>query len=195
MWFDYAHKLPQEATSVEFPRHPGIHAKCVWGFYQKKVSLSIRNITLPLIISPWLQLSCLFFKEEGHFTAPLSPQACYGFTIKTLIRERKGSARPSACWPNLKLQFNEVIVQNRNSNKYADCVPPKPGLMLKSWSSIRSSCSDFVSGDLVMSGLRFRIGLLGREKHSYEPVTVHGRDIDPLHSSPKMRTSSCSCSH
>lgn len=38
-------------------------------------------------------------------------------------------------------------------------VPPKPGLMLKSWSSIRRSCSDFVSGDLVMSGLRFRIGL------------------------------------
>lgn len=45
----------------------------------------------------------------------------------------------------------------------AHLIPPKPGLMLKSWSSIRSSCSDLVRGDLVMSELRFRIGLPQRE--------------------------------
>ena len=31
--------------------------------------------------------------------------------------------------------------------------------MVKSWSSILSSCSDFVIGDFVMSGLRLNIGL------------------------------------
>lgn len=30
-------------------------------------------------------------------------------------------------------------------------LPPKPGLIAKSWSSIRSSCSDLISKDLVLS--------------------------------------------
>ncbi len=30
-------------------------------------------------------------------------------------------------------------------------LPPKPGLIAKSWSSIRSSCSDLISIDLVLS--------------------------------------------
>lgn len=52
----------------------------------------------------------------------------------------------------------------KTSPKSACLIPPKPGLMLKSWSSILRSCSDFVSGDFVISGLRLRIGLQSRRK-------------------------------
>lgn len=43
-------------------------------------------------------------------------------------------------------------------------LPPKAGLIVKSWSSILSSCSDFVTGDFVMSGLLLKIGLWNKKK-------------------------------
>lgn len=50
-----------------------------------------------------------------------------------------------------------------NIRRNSSIIPPKPGRMLKSWSSILRSCSDFINGDLVISGLRLSIGLYGRE--------------------------------
>lgn len=59
-WFDYAYELPEEARFVEFPRHPGIHVRCICRFCQKKVPLNTRNIKLPLTTIQWVWLSHLF---------------------------------------------------------------------------------------------------------------------------------------
>lgn len=48
-----------------------------------------------------------------------------------------------------------MILENKRETKLncqrTGAVPPKPGLIAKSWSSIRSSCSDLISQDLVLS--------------------------------------------
>lgn len=52
-----------------------------------------------------------------------------------------------------------ISTDNGTVMKMTGVLPPKPGLMVKSWSSIRRSCSDFVTGNLVISELLFRTGL------------------------------------
>lgn len=48
-----------------------------------------------------------------------------------------------------------MVLENKRETKLncqqTGAVPPKPGLIAKSWSSIRSSCSDLISQDLVLS--------------------------------------------
>lgn len=68
----------------------------------------------------------------------------------------------------------------------APFIPPKPGLMLKSWSSILSSCSDLVRGDLVMSELRLRIGLPQRERKQADHTGWPGGAIGLLLALPAV---------
>lgn len=44
-----------------------------------------------------------------------------------------------------------MILENKREREFRWQVPPKPGLIAKSWSSMRSSCSDLISQDLVLS--------------------------------------------
>lgn len=49
----------------------------------------------------------------------------------------------------------KMILENKRGTEFRwqrlGAVPPKPGLIAKSWSSMRSSCSDLISQDLVLS--------------------------------------------
>lgn len=84
-------------------------------------------------------------------------------------RGRLGQGRAKLCCTLADFLPTDRGPEERAHPESTCPIPPKPGLMLKSWSSILRSCSDFVRGDLVMSGLRLRIGLPRGKK----PVRSH----------------------
>lgn len=97
--------------------------------------------------------------NQGKSSGSVSSGLCPPSTTQTdLISQEQRWVVP---WLGFCPQTDRWTCRKKTSPKSACLIPPKPGLMLKSWSSILKSCSDFVRGDLVISGLRLRIGLQG----------------------------------
>lgn len=149
-------------------------------------SFGLRQPSLPLALptaSCWPHRSPAFLvRSRGLRTAQL---ACLEMGRAGQGRHPEDLWAPS--WPPSMMEADliggeqsvcgplvwSLPVDSRTDPTTSAClIPPKPGLMLKSWSSILRSCSDLVSGDLVISGLRFKMGLPRRRETGSSQIPI-----------------------